>query len=109
MREADAKLLHEALKKRHVQAVIINELGLYAVNILTGRSFPTKYCSVISKDHRVTWGPMWEHTVRVAHDELAAPAIARTLPASCFKGRRHRRAQDETSAQPEPLETDGVR
>ena len=106
MQEADAKLLHEELKKRHVQAVIVNDLGLYAIVILTGSNFPIKYCSVVSQNHVVTWGPMWEHSVRVAHDELSAPAIARTLPATCFKPKKRSRPQRGAQRQPEAVSTE---
>ena len=98
MRLVDAQLLLAELKKRHVQAVLVEELGLVAITILQGVTYPTKYCSVIGDDHSVSWGVNWEYSVRPTHTELAAPAIVRTLPALCFKPKKRERHHNE----PEP-------
>jgi len=112
MLETDATLLHQELVKRHVQAVIVEEWGLFAIQINQGVTCPTKYCSVIGTGGAISWGQQWQYSVNVAHAELAAPAIARTLPSLCFKPKRRpghdaaiaRREQEQEQSNGESVE-----
>lgn len=104
MLQADAVLLLQALKALNVQVLLVEEHGMSALKILEGTRYKETYCSVIGDEGSVTWGKDWDKHVKVAHAELAAPAIARTLPARCFspKGKAHLRKERAAQEQPAP-------